>query len=645
MHSQLTEHILSLEPGGHLCLFYRKDPAEQMAALVPFIQDAITHDEQFIYIADDQTVGELSFRLGKSGINVAAEIQRGRLKLWTRSEWRQPGQLDSDKKAQQVRGFTDQAAKSGFKGARFAVEMTWTLGPDIDTRQLEHWEASINTLFKPSFPGRIVCQYNNSRLSADVLLAALHTHPEVIIGEDVYPNFFYQAPLILGEDRKGESDGNVNSHDSANGNGHATTNGKTSRDRLEWMLAQLERARRAEKERQEMLLNHARFAQASQLADANGRLAAIIESSEDAIVSKGLDGVIASWNKGAEQIFGYTAAEAIGQHITILIPPELQDEEPSILGRIRRGERIVHYETVRRRKDGTLLDISLTVSPVKDAQGKIIGASKIARDITEQKRANVELRQAKEQLARTNEDLEQRVDERTASLRAAIAQMEEFSYSVSHDLRAPVRAMQGYANAALELYGERLDARGRDFLDRIIRGSTRMDRLIQDVLTYSRIARSEIQLQPVSLQKLVPDVIQHYPEMQSPRAEIVIRDPLLDVVAHEPSLTQAISNLLSNGVKFVAPGSVAKLQIWTELRQDKVRLWVEDNGIGIKPEHQSRLFGMFERIHPDKQYNGTGIGLAIVRKAVERMGGSAGVESDGITGSSFWIELPAARNQ
>ena len=645
MHSQLTEHILSLQPGSHLCLFYRKDPAEQMPALVPFIQDAIVHDEQFIYIADDQTVDELSSLLGKSGVNVAAETQRGRLKLWTRNEWRQPGQLDSDEKARQVRGFTDQAAKSGFKGARFAVEMTWTLGPDIDTRQLEHWEASINTLFKPSFPGRIVCQYNNSRLSADVLLAALHTHPQVIIGEDVYPNFFYQAPLILSENGNGEPDGHENGQDGPHGNGHATTNGKSSRARLEWMLAQLERARRAEKERQELLLNHARFAQASQLADANGRLAAIVESSEDAIVSKDLNGVIASWNKGAERIFGYTATEAIGQPISMLIPPERQDEEPDILGRIRRGERIVHFETVRRRKDGTLLDISLTVSPVKDLEGKIIGASKIARDITERKRANVELRQAKEQLARTNEDLEKRVDERTASLREAIAQMEEFSYSVSHDLRAPVRAMQGYANAALELYGDRLDARGRDFLDRIIRGSTRMDRLIQDVLTYSRIARSEIQLQPVSLQKLVPEVIQHYPEMQPPRAEIVIRDPLHDVVAHEPSLTQAVSNLLSNGVKFVAPGSVAKLQIWTELRQDKVRLWIEDNGIGIKPEHQSRLFGMFERIHPDKQYNGTGIGLAIVRKAVERMGGSAGVESDGITGSSFWIELPAARNQ
>jgi PAS domain S-box-containing protein len=371
---------------------------------------------------------------------------------------------------------------------------------------------------------------------------------------------------------------------------------------------------------------------------------AIIECSDDAIISKDVNGIIKSWNKGAERIFGYTEYEAIGRPVTLLIPADRFDEERNILQRILRGELIDHYETVRQRKDGTLLDISLTVSPIRDAYGAIVGASKIARDITERKRTQEALRRAKEQLAKTNEELERRVDERTASLREAIAQMEEFSYSVPHDLRSPVRAMHGYAKAAIEDYGDRLDAHGREYLERIIRGSTRMDRLIQDILTYSRIARCEIQVQPVSLQKLVPEIIQQYPEMHVPRAEVIIRDQLPSVLAHEPSLAQAISNLLSNGVKFVASGSIPRLQIWAEMRQDKVRLWIEDNGIGIKPEYQSRLFGMFERVHPDKQYSGTGIGLAIVRKAVERMGGQAGVASDGITGSSFWIELPAAEH-
>lgn len=496
-------------------------------------------------------------------------------------------------------------------------------------------------------------------------------------------------------------------------------------------------------------------------------LATVVESSDDAIITKSLDGIITSWNQSAERMFGYTAAEAVGQPITLLIPPDRQDEEPNILARLRLGERVDHFETIRRCKDGRLLNISLTISPVRDFEGHIIGASKIARDITHRKRAEealresesrfralvdncfvpvwikdcdgifmmvnkrfeevfgvreqdiigksdydyffpaaeqvrkndlqvirtgkpleVEetlhhhgvphtylsvkfpmrkvdgtiyavaglatditerkqaeqlLREAKEQLGHNNEILEQRVQERTASLREVVAQMEEFSYSVSHDLRAPVRAMKGYAMAMLEDYTDKLDPRGQDLLERIVRGGTRMEALIHDVLTYSRLARVEIKLEPVSLQKLISDIIQQYPAMQQPNAEVTIREPLLPVLAHEPSLTQALSNLLSNAVKFVAPGVKPTIRIWTEPHDGKVRLWIKDNGIGIKPQYQHRLFGMFERVHQDLHYEGTGIGLAIVRKALEKMGGRAGVESDGFSGSSFWIELPPAK--
>lgn len=602
-----------------------------MPALIPFIQGALTSDEQFIYIADDYALDALSPRLSESGINVGKESQSGRLRLWTRKEWRQPGELSSDRKAQQVREFVNEAEKAGYKGVRFAVEMTWTLGPDISAHQLEHWEATINTLFTPQFPGRIVCQYNRDRLSPDVLLAALHTHPDLILGDEVYSNFFYKAPLIL--------NGNGNGH----GNGHS--NGKASKAQLEWMIGQLQRSREAEKERENLVRRYSSMAKLKEAAETNNRLAAIVESSDDAIISKNLEGIITSWNKGAERIFGYSEREAIGKPVTMLMPPDRVNEEPGILARIAQGKRIDHYETVRRRKDGTLLDISLTVSPVRNGDGQIIGASKIARDITERRRAEEELRRAKNELASMNEALEKRVEERTASLREVILQMEEFSYSVSHDLRGPVRAMQGYAQAMLEDYGERLDARGRDFLDRIIRGGERMDRLIQDVLTYSRLARSEVHLERISLQRLIPELLQQYVEAKDRKVEVTIRDRLLTVLAHEPSLIQAISNLLCNAVKFVAPGVTPKIQIWTERRGSKVRLWVEDNGIGIRPEHQRRLFGMFERVHQNRTYEGTGIGLAIVRKAVEKMGGNTGVQSDGISGSSFWIELAAPEEQ
>ncbi|HEX4120836.1 MAG TPA: PAS domain S-box protein [Verrucomicrobiae bacterium] len=372
------------------------------------------------------------------------------------------------------------------------------------------------------------------------------------------------------------------------------------------------------------------------------KLAAIVESSDDAIISKDLNGTILSWNKGAQRIFGYLPQEIIGKSIMVMIPSDRMDEEAAILSRLRRGDHIDHYETMRCRKDGSLVEISLSISPIKGRDGKIVGASKIARDITDRKQADRALHDVRQQLAKANEDLERRIEERTASLREAISHLQEFSYSVSHDLRAPVRAMHGYAKVLQEDYGDKLDDSGKEYLDRIIRGGARMDRLVQDILTYTSLSRREIELRPVSLHHVVQETIQQFPEMQPRRAEVIIQGKLPQVMAHEASLSQAISNLLNNSIKFVAPGTRPRVHIHAERREGQVRLWIEDNGIGIQPEHQHRLFGMFERVHPNTRYEGTGIGLAIVRRATERMGGTVGVESDGFTGSSFWIQLAAA---
>lgn len=252
-------------------------------------------------------------------------------------------------------------------------------------------------------------------------------------------------------------------------------------------------------------------------------------------------------------------------------------------------------------------------------------ATQVAFAIERQNKANV---------------LEALVDQRTTSLRQTVEQMHEFSYSVSHDLRAPVRAMRGYAEAVLEDFGHVLQEEGRQLLLRIQHNGARMDRLIQDLLTYSRLTQS-VALEPVALQKLFDEVIQQYPATQPKNADIEIKGPLPSVIAHEPSLTQVVSNLLSNAVKFVAPGVRPRVVITAAVSEGKVKVFFQDNGIGINPRSQARLFGMFERIHPEKTYEGTGIGLAIVRKAMERMNGAVGVESDGVAGSTFWIELPA----
>jgi PAS domain S-box-containing protein len=361
-------------------------------------------------------------------------------------------------------------------------------------------------------------------------------------------------------------------------------------------------------------------------ADAASQLlSAIVESSDDAIASKDFNGVITSWNKGAERLFGYTAAEAIGKSVAILIPEERLDEEPGILEKIRSGQSLEHYETVRRRKDGTPVDISLTVSPIRNAEGKIVGASKIARDIGEKIQAR--------------EKLEQTVVERTAELRETIGELEAFSYSLSHDMRAPLRAMIGFSRILCEQHAEKLDAEGVCYLEKIAAAALRMDRLIQDVLTYTHVLRSELKFEATELNTLVPEIIATYPSLHPDRADVRIEGVLPSIRSSGPGLAQCISNLLANAVKFVAPGTRPRVIIRAEVIGPDIRLWIEDNGIGIEPKDQQRIFTMFERVNSASAYEGTGIGLAIVRKALERMGGTAGVQSEIGHGSKFWIQL------
>jgi PAS domain S-box-containing protein len=386
-----------------------------------------------------------------------------------------------------------------------------------------------------------------------------------------------------------------------------------------------------------------RALEAARQAEATSRyLAEVIESAETMIMGVDLEGRINTWNQGAVRMFGYEKAEILGRPLSILAPADRRDEPMNMLARVKAGESIAPYETVRLRKDGTSLRVSIKVSPVRGTDGGIVGCSAIIRDVTAEHAAKEALREAKEALTRSHEALEARVRERTSSLLEAVAQLEEFSYTVSHDLRAPLRAMQAYSKALLSDFGGVLGPypEATRFLNKISSNASRLDRMILDVLTFSRMARSELRVQRVGLDRLVRELIEHYPDMQEPRASVRVA-PLADVIGHEPSLTQALSNLLTNAIKFVPAGARPEVRLWTEARGSRIRVCVQDNGIGIAPEYHHRLFKMFERIHPDLPYEGTGVGLAIVRRAAERMGGKVGVESSGAGGSLFWLELGA----
>ena len=318
----------------------------------------------------------------------------------------------------------------------------------------------------------------------------------------------------------------------------------------------------------------------------------------------------------------------------------------------------------------------------------------IAQEVAAQLAIAIQQSQLREQLQNYTTQLEQRVAERTREIQETNAELEAFTYSVSHDLRAPLRTMQGFTQALQEDYGDRLDSLGQDYARYITEAAVSMDTLISDLLTYSRLSRAEIRIQPIDLSRLITEALSQLDaELQERQAQVTVEEPLPQVMAHRTTLVQVVTNLLANAIKFVKPDVQPQVRVWAEELGSResavgtgertdyswahlegreeitplsppapsaspappapysllptphsppqvIRLWIQDNGIGIASEYHERIFRVFERLHGVETYPGTGIGLAIVRKGMERMGGQVGVESQPNQGSCFWIDLP-----
>jgi PAS domain S-box-containing protein len=348
-------------------------------------------------------------------------------------------------------------------------------------------------------------------------------------------------------------------------------------------------------------------------------LAAIVEASDDAIISKTLDGVVRSWNRGAERLFGYTADEAVGRPINLIIPPERQDEERAILERLRRGERVEHFETIRVAKDGRRIDISLTVSPLVDEDGQVTGASKIARDITERKQSEM-------------------------MLRAADRRKDEFLALLAHELRNPLAPLR-HGLQVLRLAGgdAGIVTDVRTMMDRQLE---HMVRLIDDLLDISRIGQNKIELKRtrVPLAAIINSAVETArPVIDAEGHELSIwlpSEPLF-LDADLTRLAQVFSNLLSNSAKYTRPGG--KIWLTVEREGKDAIVAVRDNGIGIPADALQRVFEMFCQIDRtiERATGGLGIGLALVKGLVEMHGGTVVAESEGLgRGSTFTVRLP-----
>ena len=388
--------------------------------------------------------------------------------------------------------------------------------------------------------------------------------------------------------------------------------------------------------------------------DQDRRMATVVRDSYDAITIQDFSGRITAWNRGAELLYGYSQAEALLMNIGHLTPPAKLAEQEEFTRRLAAGETIVTFETQRVSKDGRVHDVWLTVTKLLDETGQPIGIASTERDITQRNRMTEELRSL-------NADLEQRVRDRTAKLEALNQELDAFCYSTSHDLRAPLRHVQGYVDMLARETGSQFSDKGRHYMQTIADASREMGVLIDDLLAFSRMGRAEMRQTRVNLGDLLHDTQRDLEPVTRGRNIVWKILPVPEVQADPAMLKLVLANLLGNAVKFTRPRDPAVIEIgivdaevsgqMPEVREEaggqkapgsddgRVIFFVRDNGVGFDPQYGHKLFGIFQRLHRKNEFEGTGIGLANVRRIIARHGGRTWAEGAVDKGATFYFTL------
>lgn len=360
------------------------------------------------------------------------------------------------------------------------------------------------------------------------------------------------------------------------------------------------------------------------------RLAAIVDSSEDSIVGVNMDGLIRDWNPASERLYGYAASEIIGQTTERLVPKHLQAQGLAVGARIMNGERFTNIDSPRLHKDGHIVQTNATISPIFDARGALSGVSVISRDDSERRAWAQELKELNNQLTKANEALELSNEE-----------LQQFAFIASHDLQAPLRHITSFTQLLEMQYANELGEQGLDWIARTVDSTRHMQSLIDDLLAFSRIEASKIEFDRVDAQHAVANALEHLSEFIDERHATVTVEKLPSLMADEVQMVQLFENLIGNGIKYNT-NKRPIIHIQCEILDEEALFAVSDNGIGVAEEFSNQIFEIFKRLHSKDAYDGTGIGLAICKRIVNRHGGRIWLESNQDQGSTFFFTLPAA---
>lgn len=424
----------------------------------------------------------------------------------------------------------------------------------------------------------------------------------------------------------------------------------------------------------------------------------MVESVPVAIIFVSTEGKITFANHAAEMLFGYSSKEIIGGDTAIFLPPGHGNEEKELIAKIMQVPGVSHYETERMQKGGAIIDVAVTISPIKDSLGKVIGASKISLDITERKKrekekdkraeelivanrelvfqnsekekraaeliiANQELafqsaekgKRASELVIANNElilqnaDKEKRAMELTKAnaelvvaeeqLKAANDELEAFSYSVSHDLRAPLRAIHGYTQILKEDYGEQLNEDANRVMNNIMKSAQKMGMLVDDLLAFSRLGRKELQEQDINMDNMVQEICSELQNEQPQRVIEFHTKPLQSAQADNTTIRQVWYNLIANAINYTGHRAQAIIEIGSEIKGTEIIYYVKDNGAGFDMRYANKLFGVFQRLHSEDEFEGTGVGLAIVQRIILKHKGRVWAEGKVDEGATFYFTL------